>query len=130
MEIPMNPLARAVRLALLAATTSSAALTAAAADPTTVRFATFNASLNRDASGDLLSDLANPLASGAPTNVANRILQARNAAEILQRINADVLLVNEFDFDLNGVPTASSAAMPLGYSSQAAKLFQSSLLSA
>lgn len=105
-------------------------LPAAAADSTTVRFATFNASLNRDNSGDLLSDLANPLASGVSTAVANRIKQAHNVAEILQRVNADVLLVNEFDFDYKGTPTASSQAMGLGYSSEAAKRFQDNFLSA
>ncbi len=125
----MNPIARAARLALLAATTSSTALVAAAADASTVRFATFNASLNRDASGQLLSDLANPLASGVSTTVANRILQARNVAEILQRIDADVLLVNEFDLDIAGAPGASSTALPLGSSSQASALFQSNFLS-
>lgn len=96
----------------------------------TVRFATFNASLNRDVSGQLLSDLANPAASGVSTTVARRIQQAHNVAEIIQRVNADVLLVNEFDFDLNGTPTASSQAMGAGYSSNAAKLFQDNFLSA
>lgn len=120
-----TPLALAAALAL-----SVAAAPASAAD-TTVRFATFNASLNRDASGQLLSDLANPLATGGvSTAVANRIQQAHNVAEILQRVNADVLLVNEFDFDLAGMPTASSQAMGLGYSSQAAKLFQDNFLAA
>jgi 3-phytase len=56
-----------------------------------VRFATFNASLNRDKSGDLLRDLS------TPENV-----QARNVAEIIQRSRPDVLLVNEFDFDPDG----------------------------
>ncbi|MDP3871755.1 MAG: endonuclease/exonuclease/phosphatase family protein [Methyloversatilis sp.] len=110
-----------IALALLA--------TAGAAQAETVRFATFNASLNRDAAGDLLSDLANPGAIGVSTSVANRIQQARNVAEIAQRVNADVLLVNEFDFDLNGTPTASSAPMGLGYSSQGAQLFQQNFLS-
>ncbi|WP_018409865.1 endonuclease/exonuclease/phosphatase family protein [Methyloversatilis thermotolerans] len=96
----------------------------------TVRFATFNASLNRDVSGQLLSDLANPAASGVSTTVARRIQQAHNVAEIIQRVNVDVLLVNEFDFDLNGTPTASSQAMGAGYSSNAAKLFQDNFLSA
>ncbi|MFY7867007.1 endonuclease/exonuclease/phosphatase family protein [Roseateles sp.] len=102
----------------------------AAANDTTVRFATFNASLNRDASGQLLSDLANPLATGVSATVANRIKQAHNVAEILQRVNADVVLVNEFDFDFKGNPTASSDAMALGYSSEAAKRFQDNFLSA
>jgi hypothetical protein len=103
---------------------------AGAAHADTVRFATFNASLNRDSSGQLLSDLANPGALGVSTTVANRIQQAHNVAEIIQRVNADVLLVNEFDFDLNGTPGASSAASALGYSSDAAQLFQDNYLSA
>lgn len=96
----------------------------------TVRFATFNASLNRDVSGQLLSDLANPTASNLTGAAASRILQARNVAEIAQRVNADVLLINEFDFDRNGVATADSTATPLGYSSRSAQLFQDNFLSA
>ncbi len=118
MKTALKPLAAALLLA------------SAAAHADTVRFATFNASLNRDASGQLLSDLANPLAAGVGSAVANRIQQAHNVAEIIQRVNADVLLVNEFDFDLNGTPTASSQAMGLGYSSNAATLFQDNFLSA
>ena len=53
-----------------------------------VRFATFNASLNREGPGDLIRDLSNP---DNP--------QARNVAEIIQRTRPDVLLINEFDFD-------------------------------
>ncbi|MFH1815621.1 MAG: endonuclease/exonuclease/phosphatase family protein [Pseudomonadota bacterium] len=117
MKYALTPIA----LALLA--------TAGAAQAETVRFATFNASLNRDAAGQLLSDLANPGAVGVSTSVANRIQQARNVAEIAQRVQADVLLVNEFDFDLNGTPTASSVPMGLGYSSQGAQLFQQNFLS-
>lgn len=116
-----------VSLAALAALMGAVAPAAA---QTSVRFATFNASLNRDASGQLLSDLANPLASGVSGSVANRIQQAHNVAEILQRVNADVLLVNEFDFDRNGLPTADSSASALGYSSQAARLFQDNFLAA
>src|SRR5829696_5805056 len=67
--------------------------TAAAAPPDAdVRFATFNASLNRNAAGQFLSDIATP----------NNI-QARNAAETIQRVRPDVLLINEFDFDPGGV---------------------------
>ena len=101
---------------------------ASAAD--TVRFATFNASLNRDSAGQLLSDLANPAGAGLADVTSRRILQAHNVAEIVQRVNADVLLINEFDFDLNGTPSASSNAMALGYSSEAAKRFQDNFLSA
>lgn len=112
-----------------------AAMLAALAAPSgaqadSVRFATFNASLNRDASGQLLSDLANPLAAGVGSAVANRIQQAHNVAEIIQRVNPDVLLVNEFDFDQDGVAGSSSTPSALGYSSQAAQLFQSNFLAA
>ena len=53
-----------------------------------VRFATFNASLNRNSAGQLIGDLRNP-------NNA----QAKTVAEIIQRNRPDVLLINEFDFD-------------------------------
>jgi 3-phytase/alkaline phosphatase D len=96
----------------------------------TVRFATFNASLNRDAAGILLEDLSNPEAGNTTARDANRIQQIHNVAEILQRIQADVLLVNEFDFDLDGTPGSTSTPMPLGYASQAAVLFQDNYLSA
>jgi 3-phytase len=56
-----------------------------------VRFATFNASLTRDAEGQLLRDLS------APDDT-----QARNVAEIIQRVRPDVLLINEFDYDAAG----------------------------
>jgi hypothetical protein len=52
-----------------------------------IRFAQFNASLNRNADGDLARDLATP-------NNA----QAAATAEIIQRVNADVILINEFDY--------------------------------
>jgi hypothetical protein len=120
----------ALALLLLAAASASVAQT--------VRFATFNASLNRNASGDLLSDLSQPgivdrgIDYGgnfaALSTVQRRVLQAHYVAEVIQKTNADVLLVNEFDFDLNGSPLASSAAMPLGYASRAAGLFQSNFL--
>jgi 3-phytase len=53
----------------------------------TIRFATFNASVNRNATGQLITDLS----TGADP-------QLRNVAEIIQRARPDVLLVNEFDF--------------------------------
>ncbi len=59
---------------------------------TSVRFATFNASLNRSADGQLVADLT------TTTNV-----QAQNAAETIQRARPDILLVNEFDFVEGGV---------------------------
>ncbi len=55
------------------------------------RFATFNASLNRNLDGQLIGDLS------TQTNQ-----QAKNAAETIQRIRPDVLLINEFDYDAAG----------------------------
>src|SRR5215211_5972915 len=75
----------------------------AAQPPDTVRFATFNASLNRNFAGQLVSDLS------TPDNV-----QAKTVAEIIQRVQPDVLLINEFDFYPDG---------------QAAELFQDNYLS-
>jgi hypothetical protein len=68
-----------------------------------VRFSTFNASLNRFNLGDLVNDLSTP-------NNA----QAKVIAEIIQRTRPDVLLINEFDFDAQGL---------------AGKLFQDNYLS-
>ncbi len=53
-----------------------------------VRFATFNASLNRGNAGELITDLSTP---------DNE--QAKVIAEIIQRSNPDVLLINEFDYN-------------------------------
>jgi hypothetical protein len=60
-----------------------------------VRFATFNASLNRFNAGDLASELATA-GSAQPDTIA----------EIIQRVRPDVLLINEFDFDAGGVAAA------------------------
>jgi hypothetical protein len=64
-----------------------------AAEADDVRFATFNASLNRPNEGDLRAHLSNP----GEDDVFRR--QARNVAEVIQRARPDVLLINEFDFD-------------------------------
>jgi hypothetical protein len=61
----------------------------------TVRFSTFNASLNRAAAGALETDLSMTYAA-SPTRER---FQAAAVAEIIQRTRPDVLLVNEFDFD-------------------------------
>jgi hypothetical protein len=53
----------------------------------TVRFQTFNASLNRARAGELVEDLSTP---DDP--------QAAAVAEIIQRTRPDVLLLNEFDY--------------------------------
>ena len=71
---------------------SSLAVALVGADtPGQVRFATFNASLNRDKQGALLADLAR---GDDP--------QIKNVAEILQRIRPDIILINEFDYDGEG----------------------------
>jgi hypothetical protein len=57
-------------------------------EPAPVRFATFNASLNRNNAGQLGAELAVP-GSAQPDAVA----------EIIQRTRPDVLLINEFDYD-------------------------------
>jgi hypothetical protein len=80
----------------------------AAGGPQAVRFATFNASLNRFSEGQLISHLS------APGND-----QADAVAEIIQRVRPDILLINEFDFDDEGP----------GGSSLAASLFQQNYLS-
>jgi hypothetical protein len=79
--------AAAVTLAALPAVLASSA-PASADDSSGVRFATFNASLNRGAAGMLRADLSTP-----------ENAQAAAVAEIIQRSRPEVLLINEFDFD-------------------------------
>lgn len=67
-------------------------VTAAVSHSEAVRFATFNASLNRFNAGALASELSAP-GSAQPDAVA----------EIIQRVRPDVVLINEFDFDAGGV---------------------------
>ncbi|WP_329336240.1 endonuclease/exonuclease/phosphatase family protein [Streptomyces sp. NBC_01352] len=74
-----------------AALAGTTAVPASATGRRTVRFATFNASLNRGTQGALVTDLS------TPDNT-----QARNVAETIQRVDPDVLLVNEFDYDKDG----------------------------
>ncbi len=64
---------------------------AAVASQAEVRFATYNASLNRSTSGELIANLSSP---------DNQ--QAATIAEVIQRARPDVVLVNEFDFDAGG----------------------------
>jgi hypothetical protein len=56
-----------------------------------IRVATFNCSLNRPAAGDLIADLQ---------TLDNA--QAMATAEIIQRVRPDVLLLQEFDWDVDG----------------------------
>ena len=75
-------------LILVAAGTMKAFAVQTSAKPETVRFATFNASLNRTNAGDLIVELS---------TLDNA--QAKVIAEIIQRTSPDILLINEFDFD-------------------------------
>jgi hypothetical protein len=84
----------ASRITSAAVCASAALLALAAAAPAfasggdrELRFATFNASVNRNADGQLLQELSN---GDDP--------QLRNVAEIIQRARPHVLLINEFDF--------------------------------
>jgi hypothetical protein len=102
--------AAAVLLAALSLLTLDGAAMAAggdgaglSGDERSARFATFNASLNRAAAGELVADLSTP---DDP--------QAQAVAEVIQRVRPDVLLINEFDFDAEGL---------------AARLFQRNYLS-
>ena len=90
-----------VMIVAVVTATSVGARDAGAPDP--VRFASFNASLNRFNGGDLIADLSAPDSA-----------QAKAVAEIIQRTRPEVLLINEFDFDAGG---------------EAAALFQANYLS-
>jgi len=69
----------------------------------TIRIATYNASLNRNAEGELISALS----TGDDS-------QIRDVAQVIQTERPEILLINEFDFDADG---------------QAATLFQQNYLS-
>ena len=85
-----NALAAATALTLLGAGAVSAS---AATTPTNrddepiVRVATYNLSLNRNAPGQLVADLS-----------TGENAQARTFAEVIQRANPDIVLLNEFDY--------------------------------
>lgn len=57
----------------------------------TIRFATFNTSLNRNKAGALQEELE-----------GGNSVQARKIAQILQRVRPDVVLLNEVDYDSSG----------------------------
>lgn len=93
-----------MRLACLLAALASPAI----ADQT-VRFATFNASLNRGEEGAMAAELAQP-GSKQPASVA----------EVIQRVRPDVLLINEIDggteaFVANYLAVSQNGADPLTY---------------
>jgi len=78
----------AASIALLVPLAGPAQADRSQSDHDTVRFSTFNASLNRNVAGQLRADLSTP---------GNA--QAATVAEIIQRVRPEVLLINEFDFD-------------------------------
>ena len=92
----MRPLLAAAIVALVLATGAATA----APPQADVRFATFNASLNRAAAGLLTTHLSDPTVDDQFRR------QAKNVAEVIQRIRPDVLLINEFD------PLNNAAAEP------------------
>ena len=65
------------------------------AGETRIRVATFNASLFRPAEGQLVEELGLPMTDG-------RTKDPRSVAEIIQRIDPDIILLNEFDYDAGG----------------------------
>jgi hypothetical protein len=77
---------------MIAMTSPAYAASPPSAVDLTVRIATFNASLNRNAAGDLVRDLSTP---------GNA--QAKVIAEIIQRTDPDIILINEFDYVENGL---------------------------
>jgi hypothetical protein len=97
MSAGRRPLATALAFILLLGLLPASVAVAKTQDP--VRFATFNASLNRNNVGQALADLSTP-------NNA----QANAVAEIIQRVRPDVLLINEFDYY---APTAEHPEGPL-----------------
>ena len=86
-------LIKRVLTAAVAVAACGAAVASASSGGGEVRFATFNASLNRSEAGLLVTHLSNPDVD----DVFRR--QIRNVAEVIQRERPDVLLINEFDFD-------------------------------
>lgn len=101
----------------------SAVSTAEAND---IRIATFNASLNRFNAGDLKTELSN----------ANST-QIQQVAEVIQRVNPDILLINEFDVDGFLQPNGSTSGVNgsglikpgVNGAASSAGLFQSNYLS-
>jgi hypothetical protein len=80
---------RARLVGALIAATMAAIAAAQAEEAPVVRIATFNASLNRATAGGLARAVATPDDA-----------QIRAVAEIIQRVRPDILLLQEFDFDV------------------------------
>lgn len=79
-------------LAAIPAAAAPAAPPDAATQSEPLRVATYNLSLNRNAAGQLVTDLS----TGANA-------QARTVAEVIQHANPDVVLLNEFDYVEGGL---------------------------
>lgn len=75
-------------VAVMVAPAEAAGGSAKSGPPTDVRFATFDALLNRSSAGALATELSAP-GSAQPDVIA----------EVIQRTRPDVLLINEFDYD-------------------------------
>ncbi|HEU4666286.1 MAG TPA: endonuclease/exonuclease/phosphatase family protein [Arthrobacter sp.] len=89
---PRRTVTAAVTAAVLGSLAVGLGGTPAAAEPAQdhavdLRVATYNLSLNRASAGELEADL------GTPDDQ-----QARTVAEVIQRANPDVILLNEFDY--------------------------------
>lgn len=76
------------RIAFVLTALALVGISSATPPPPSIRFCTYNCSLNRTDKGVIPTLLANP-SSTAP----------RQVAEIIQRIRPDVLLLNEFDYE-------------------------------
>jgi hypothetical protein len=108
---------RRLLVAAVAATALASTSASAATPNADVRFATFNASLNRASAGQLVSHLSAP----GVDDVFRR--QIRNVAEVVQRVRPDVLLINEFDYDPDAVDlfrdnflaVSQNGAQPIDY---------------
>ena len=86
-------------LVLSALIVSAPAVAADSSHTEPVRFATFNASLNRNFEGQALADLSAPFdPAEADTALRTRRAQAATVAEIIQRVRPEILLINEFDY--------------------------------
>jgi hypothetical protein len=68
-----------------------------------VRLATFNVSLNRQAAGRLLADMQDARDQLSGSDSSDKQIKA--VAEIIQRVRPDILLLNEFDYDEHGEAT-------------------------
>ena len=82
----------------------------AATPPVTLRVATFNTSLFRGSVGQLARDLA-----------GGNDGQARAVAETLQRVRPDIVLLNEFDWDAEGLAAQTFAEDYLAVSQNGAE---------